>query len=280
MQRIPFSKDNADHVVIMKVCDFVCGVQNPPAPEPKDYMETSLAAAMAEYQDQMKEEARNAAPAMRRCLAVCCVQIVAACDGMVNPVVRAPAFSRTRASVHRCALQTAMVWELDMMHPSSEDLELKVFEILVSPTRGEVPVSAAVHCAVLSQALIIDPATSTACMADLNVYVLGTHSSGFTLDAVEQIEMDVSTIPVAAPPLPANGSRRGARLATMSTVCALAERDEGAHGICHDEGCRMSVPAPRGLPRMQSFGPVRVLILDKRVLQMVSVVLTMHRRRR
>ena len=31
------------HLIIGKVCDFVCGAESPPAPAPKTFMELSLA---------------------------------------------------------------------------------------------------------------------------------------------------------------------------------------------------------------------------------------------
>ena len=42
------------HMLVAKVCDFVCGVPSPPAPDPMDYMERTLAKTMREFQELSK----------------------------------------------------------------------------------------------------------------------------------------------------------------------------------------------------------------------------------
>jgi len=131
-ERIPYDTGKADHAVIMKVLQFVCGRQHPPADAPISYMEDSLAGSMAGFQGQMTDE------------------IKAGCMDMQNPI-------------------SATFWELEMMHPSSEDLTLKVYEIV---------------------ALVVDKSGFPACMVDMNIYILGDRSSGFTLDGVSEISAE------------------------------------------------------------------------------------------
>ena len=90
-------------------------------------MEADLAVAMTQYQDQMSKE------------------ITGKCVGMDTPVA-------------------VTFWETDRMHPSSEDLTLIVYEILL---------------------LVLDATSSASCVVDMNIYCLGDHISGFTLDSVD-----------------------------------------------------------------------------------------------
>jgi len=107
-------KDMSDenHVVVSKLCDFICGAQckkdGGPAPNLKDYMEDGLALNMAKFQGSMYLEVRHAG-------------IEGSVKFIHNPEV-------------------IDFWEMDRFFPSSEDATLVVLSIealCVSRTAGE-----------------------------------------------------------------------------------------------------------------------------------------------
>jgi len=51
-----YDPNDADHQYVVKVIDFICGFQSPPAPAVDLYMQPSLAATMPGFQAQMKQE--------------------------------------------------------------------------------------------------------------------------------------------------------------------------------------------------------------------------------
>ena len=120
-----------------------------------------------------------------------CEEIKTKCAGMKDP--RAITF-----------------WELDQMNPSSEDLTLTVYEVVV---------------------LVLDVDLQCACMIDMNVYVLGAESSGFTLDDVEKIPL--STVKPAHMELAQKTNKCHAALAEEEAAAATPE--EGGYTQAHTD---------------------------------------------
>jgi ankyrin repeat protein len=85
------------HALVAKVCDFVCGVPCPPAPEPVDYMERSLALTMSEFQGNMIKEIKGCG------------------DSHGEQILTKP--------------EMAAMWEYERFFPSSESADLRVLEI-------------------------------------------------------------------------------------------------------------------------------------------------------
>jgi hypothetical protein len=129
-----YDLDDYCHIIIGKVCDFTNGAESPPAPRPTSYMERGLALMMADFQAQMMEE-------------VCKAGGVDA-NYMMKPEM--------------CAM-----WELERFFPSSEDAELRVFDL---------------------KFLAVCRENGHAAIVTMNVFCQGEMCSGFTLDRVKKVD--------------------------------------------------------------------------------------------
>jgi len=89
--------DDDTHTILGKVCDFVCGAESPPAPEPVTFMERGLADIMRQFQSQMANEVKAGGGEPDE-------------EYMQKP-------------------ELAAMWELERFFPSSEDADLRVVDL-------------------------------------------------------------------------------------------------------------------------------------------------------